>query len=67
LVRGGTGRAYCWRGGGEREAWWKEREGEKQEGMVYWRYCVMDDEESVGDESPEGNLVSGALDLNFGR
>jgi hypothetical protein len=41
--------------------------GGKQEGMVYWRYCVMDDEDSVGDESPEGNLVSGALDLNFGR
>jgi hypothetical protein len=37
--------------------------------MVFWRCCVTG-EESVGDESSvlrEGNLVSRALDLNFGR
>jgi hypothetical protein len=68
LVRGGVARAYCWRGEGKREAWWKEREG-KKEGMIFWRCCVMS-EESVGDESLAlggGNLVSRALDLNFGR
>jgi hypothetical protein len=59
-MRGGAERAYHWRGGGNREAWWKEREG-KKEGMVFWRCFVMG-EESVGGESlalGEGNLVSG--------
>jgi hypothetical protein len=68
LVRGGVAWAYRLGGGEKREAWWKEREG-KKEGMVFWRCCVMS-KEGVGSERLAlggGNLVSGALGLNFGR